>query len=178
MAKKVVRKRNVQKKKASPLIAESPEVIPKDNNSKFNTPQDVILDTIPIEQILKRVGRPTKYDKDVHPLEFIKFSSEGRSLTACAAFMGIHKETVYAWGKDKTKPEFSDAIKVGKVLRLVWWENEGKKGLWAGKSFNAAVYCFSMKNLFTEEYKDRHEVDLGKNTQKTLKLAYSLEDDE
>ncbi|WP_025593070.1 hypothetical protein [Agrobacterium tumefaciens] len=56
------------------------------------------------------------------------------------------------------EPEFSEAVKEGRLLSEAWWAGAGQKGIFLGKDFNATAYVFSMKNRF-RNWKDKQEVD-------------------
>jgi hypothetical protein len=56
---------------------------------------------------------------------------------------------------------------------MIFWEQIGLGGTTGQfKNFNAAAYIFTMKNKF--KWKDKHEIELGEETRKTLNLKYSL----
>ncbi len=46
-----------------------------------------------------------------------------------------------------------------KDLAQAWWEDQGQNGLSMGKDFNATAFIFQMKNRFSDDYRDRHEVE-------------------
>ena len=46
---------------------------------------------------------------------------EGRSLDGCAAILGVHPDSLYAW--QKLHPEFSDAVKAGRAAGTSFWES-------------------------------------------------------
>ena len=41
-------------------------------------------------------------------------------------------------------------------MSLLWWEKEGKDGMWSGKQFNPAVWYMNMKNR--HGWRDKLEV--------------------
>ena len=90
------------------------------------------------------VGRPTKYRKEF--CQMVKDGlAEGLSKEACAGIIGITKETLYQW--EKKYPKFSDSIKQGEMLSLLFWERLGAQGA-AGlvDNFNSSAWIFNMKN--------------------------------
>lgn len=119
-------------------------------------------------------GRPTKYDPKYCD-EIVEFMSDGSSLTGFAAHIMVTRETVYEW--ERKHPDFSDAIKVARQKSQEWWEKAGKSGLFMGKedgTFSQSAWIFNMKARFG--YRDKVEVE--QKTEQTIKLAYSLEEDE
>lgn len=48
-------------------------------------------------------GRPTKYTETLGE-EIIRWMADGYSLTAAAGKIGVSRQTVYAWAKEK--PDF------------------------------------------------------------------------
>lgn len=59
-------------------------------------------------------GRPSKYDKELHPKLAKAYSMAGLTDAQMAEEMGIATPTLYAWKKEHE--EFSNAIKDGKEL--------------------------------------------------------------
>ena len=103
-----------------------------------------------------KMGRPTKYKKEFCDT-VIDNMAEGLSFEACCGVIGISKDTGYRWIKEHD--DFSDAKKRGDVLSQLWWENQGKKGMFWGKDFNATVWVFAMKNR--HDWSDRKDLNLG-----------------
>ena len=58
-------------------------------------------------------GRPTKYDADFHPKQVLKYALLGLTDKQMAGAFEINPDTFYQW--KKKYPEFSDAIKKGKL---------------------------------------------------------------
>jgi hypothetical protein len=91
--------------------------------------------------------------------------SQGYSVTATAAYLGVCKDTLYRWVKEK--PEFSDAISRGYALGLQYFENLliGKTN---GTKRNVDTSCilFILKTRFHKEYGDlqKHEVSVSQIT--------------
>ena len=104
-------------------------------------------------------GRPTKYKKEMCD-EVVKFMSQGFSKAETAAHLGITRETLYQW--EKEKEEFSYAVKEGENQSALWWAKAGMAGM-TGKipGFNATVWIFNMKNR--HGWKDKTEISGGDN---------------
>lgn len=98
-------------------------------------------------------GRPSKYKKDFHPLDFIAHSKQGKSLAQIAYTWDVSRDTVYEWAK--THHEFSDAIKKGREYAEAWYMNLGQTAMIGqatvnGRpiSFQLGVFVWMTKNLF------------------------------
>ena len=66
--------------------------------------------------------------KDFMPSKLVELASEGRSMVQIAKEFGISKGTIYDWGSDATKPEFTEAYKLGQTCFEAYWEEVGQKG--------------------------------------------------
>lgn len=100
-------------------------------------------------------GRPTEY-KPEFCKQIIDFMSNGKSLTAFAASIGHHRDSVYEW--TKVHPEFSDALKKGRAASEAWWESIGIEGtLGQIKNFNPTAFVWMTKNMFG--WKDKTETE-------------------
>ncbi len=119
-------------------------------------------------------GRPTKYLPEMCD-KVRELGELGKSKTQIAASLKITRETLYAWCD--IHPEFSDSVKVAEQLSQAWWEEQGQKGMWGGKKFNATAFIFQMKNRFREDYQDRvdtkHTLDVSAAFIDMLKLVSS-----
>jgi hypothetical protein len=128
----------------------------------------------------KKLGRPSKYDERFCEY-LIEHLSRGLSYETFGACLPDYEEglgpvamrTVYEWEKHDT---FLQAKKDGWELCRAFWEKQGNKGLWGGKSFVSPVWIFNMKNRFG--WTDKKEIDLGDKTIDAVKLAYALQDDD
>jgi len=102
-------------------------------------------------------GRPTKYDPAMCE-QATAFMAQGFSKAETSAHLGITRETLYQW--EKEKPEFSYAIKEGENQSALWWAKMGMAGM-SGKiaGFNATVWIFNMKNR--HGWADRTDVNHG-----------------
>lgn len=135
----------------------------KKSKPAINTPDNYVF------------GRPTKYKKEFGP-EVLKRCMSGELITTASicCFLEISRDTFYEW-LDKFE-DFSDSIKKAKEYRMQTMEEHGLKGVWGGKAFNGVPWIFLMKNMFPEEYRDRHEIKHGNADDKDFKFAFNLDE--
>lgn len=96
------------------------------------------------------MGTPNKYNQDMCKTA-LKVLSDGESLVAVCAELGITRETLRVW-RD-THKEFRDAINVGLIKAQRIWEKIGRDGVVGNyDKFGAAPWIFTMKNRFREDY--------------------------
>jgi hypothetical protein len=102
------------------------------------------------------MGRPTKYDAS-YCEQIVGFGKEGMSKAEMANAFDVTRETLDEWAK--RYPDFSDALHRAREASLAWWEDQARRGLPMGSSFNAALWAKSMNGRFpAEPYRDRQEV--------------------
>lgn len=118
------------------------------------------------------MGRPTKYLPE-HCQMLIEHMATGLSFESFAAVAKVDRDTIYNW--IEIHPDFSDAKKQAFEESRLFWEKKGIEGLFSeseydantkissSKSMNAAVWIFTMKNRFPEEWKDKHETEHSGN---------------
>lgn|GEM_PF-2332992 len=104
--------------------------------------------------VKKKRGPKTKYRAEMCD-EVIEYFKQGMSLTEVAVKIGVTRETVYQW--IKSKPEFSEAMTIGRELSQAWWEGKGRTNL-ENKEFNHVCWFMNMKNRFHKDWKDKHEI--------------------
>lgn len=104
----------------------------------------------------RHAGQPTKYKPEYCDM-LIKHMSKGFSYESFAGVVDVDRDTLYAW--EKVQPQFSDSKKKAFAKCMLFWENKGILGQDFGKDFNAAVWCFNMKNRFG--WKDKFEADIS-----------------
>lgn len=103
-------------------------------------------------------GRPSGFKLE-YCQAAISLGEEGKSKAQIARALGVSRQTLDNWA-DK-EPEFLDALAHARDLALAWWEDQGQRGIWSGKEFNATAFGLQMKNRFPDDYGDRqhHTVD-------------------
>lgn len=90
---------------------------------------------------------PEDWDKDVYSLYL-----DGASDTEIKSLFKLSNDLFDRWIEDE--PEFSEAIKRGRVDSQCWWEQKGRKNL-DNLKFNSTLWYMNMKNRF--KWKDKHE---------------------
>lgn len=94
-------------------------------------------------------GRPSKYS-EAYCEQIVSLMATGLSLTAAAAELDIHRDTVYAW--ESSIPEFSDAIKLARGKRTLKLE---KDLLSASDGPTVTSRIFALKNACAEEWREK-----------------------
>jgi hypothetical protein len=92
------------------------------------------------------LGRPTKYQAKYCD-DVIEHMATGLSFASFAGVIGVHKDTLNHWVN--TIEEFAEAKGIGMSKNLLYWEEEGRRGLWEekdGPKFNSRVWSINMKN--------------------------------
>lgn len=115
----------------------------------------------PIKPESRPVGRPSDYRPEYCD-KIIEFMGDGSSLTAFAASLGTHRDTIHEWAK--VHPEFSDSKKAAEAVSEEWWERQGKNGLinkYQGDNINSAVWIFTMKARFKWRDTDNQSIKIA-----------------
>jgi hypothetical protein len=71
--------------------------------------------------------------------------TDGYSFESFAGTIGVGRRVLFNW--QNTHPEFKDAHDRASCAALLWWERVGRAGM-ASRTFNTAVWIFTMKNMF------------------------------
>jgi transposase-like protein len=103
------------------------------------------------------VGRPSKYKPEYCERVLQMARETGAGPAEYAAEFDVARETLYDWAA--SHEEFSTVLKRAKDLEQAWWEQTGKKGLFADK-FNAMVWKTSMQSRFRPDYTERQQTEL------------------
>jgi hypothetical protein len=102
----------------------------------------------------RAVGQPTKYRQEY--CDSVKtFMGQGYSLTAFAGSIRVSRETVYEW--ERVIPEFSDAVKSARAMRVMCLEGGLLSGDAASPQITARI--FALKNACPPEWRDKHEFE-------------------
>lgn len=100
-------------------------------------------------------GRPSEYNPTLGN-EVIELMATGLSLTAAAAAIGFHRDTMYDWAEKY--PEFSDAVKLGKGKRVHKLETD----LLAAKDGPTVTSrIFALKNADPTEWREKVAAELS-----------------
>lgn len=97
-------------------------------------------------------GRPSEY-RDELANEIIALMAMGLSVTASAANLGFHRDTLYEW--EKQHPTFSDALKLGRGKRVLFLE---KRLLTEDSGPKVTASIFALKNADANEWREKHEI--------------------
>jgi hypothetical protein len=100
-------------------------------------------------------GRPTDFTPTLGE-EILSLMSEGLSLAAAAAEVGIHRQRVYDW--ETKHPEFADTICLARSKRQLFLE---RRLLSATGAPIVTSTIFALKNAAPDDWRDKSEVDHG-----------------
>lgn len=102
-----------------------------------------------------RLYRESKYKQEFVD-EAIPFLSQGYSLQAFAAHLGVSREAVYLW-KEK-HVDFCEAVEAGQAAAALFWEGALIENAVHGTG-NATSCIFGVKNRSQHEWREKQEVD-------------------
>jgi transposase len=101
-------------------------------------------------------GRPTDF-RPIYCDLVIEALSEGKSLTAFAAEIGVARSTINYWMEHH--PTFSEAAKKAKAKCASWWENRAREAAMnGGANGQVTAIIFGLKNMAADDWRDRHDV--------------------
>ena len=120
-----------------------------------------------VRELSRKVGRPTKYRK-AFCSQLVEHMSEGYSFESFVSVIGVNRDTLYRWCKEKK--EFSDSKKLGTELNLRFWEKVGIDLALGRIKGNTAAWIFNMKNRHSDLFKERQEIvqEIGEGTKSLL----------
>lgn len=99
------------------------------------------------------MARPTDFTPSMGD-EILAAMSEGLSLAAAAAELGIHRQRVYEW--ESRHPEFADTIKLARVKRQAFLE---RRLLSAKEGPVVTSTIFALKNAAAQDWRDVQAVE-------------------
>lgn len=96
----------------------------------------------------------TKFNPETHPLQYIKYSFEGKAPVEIAKIFGISKITLHNWAE--AYASFYDAYHIGATAYEAFWVSKGVNNLDSTR-FNTPLYKFLTGNLigFSEKTESR-----------------------
>jgi hypothetical protein len=104
-------------------------------------------------------GRPTKYDP-AYCEQVIAAGEAGLSLRAFAGSLRVARSTINEW--IGVHPEFAEAVETYKSVLGLAWELKQLKAIEEGSPPGAAtLIIFGLKNLVSDEWRDKREVEHG-----------------
>jgi len=116
-------------------------------------------------------GRPSKYNEAYDNL-IIEEMSQGKSIAAFAAEIGVARSTIQEW--EKQYPTFSVALKTGKAKCAAWWEDRLRQIAMDPKAGHVTAAIFGLKNMAADDWKDKHEMEhSGNMTVQVVKFSES-----
>ena len=98
-----------------------------------------------------QVGRPTKYT-EAECDRVLAVMETGLSLTAFAGSIGVARSTINVWMAEH--PEFSEAVKIGKAMRVNYLERRLLDGEFGPR---VTSHIFALKNADPEEWSDKQQ---------------------
>ncbi len=105
-------------------------------------------------------GRPPDYNPDFHPVEIIRWMSEGLTAVEVAKKWGITTRTINEWANNHK--EFSLAYRRAREYCSAWFLEKGRQGLFTeeGVRFDARLLAMMLK--YSGVNVDEREIQLPK----------------
>jgi hypothetical protein len=104
----------------------------------------------------RKPGRPSLYDPRYCD-EVIVHMEQGYSLASFSDYILVNRDTIHEW--TRVHPDFSDAVARGKAARLKFWEKLGiEVAQTGGNGSQATMVIFGLKNMGSDEWRDKQEV--------------------
>lgn len=95
------------------------------------------------------MGRPTDWTPTLGE-EILSLMTQGLSLAAAAAELGVHRQRVYEW--EAKHSDFADTVKLGRVKRQLFLE---RRLLTADAGPVVTSTIFALKNASREDWQER-----------------------
>ena len=86
----------------------------------------------------------------------IEHCKDGASITSFGASVGVSRTTITNWQHEF--PDFAEAVQIAKAHAAAWWEKAARHTAVTGDG-NATLCIFGMKNMATDDWRDRKEVE-------------------
>lgn len=100
------------------------------------------------------MARPSKYDP-AYCEQIVEHMADGASVLSFAAEIDVARSTINEWATQH--PEFSEALIRGKAKCAAWWERTAR-GVASTGTGNAPMCIFGLKNMSSEDWRDKTEV--------------------
>lgn len=98
-------------------------------------------------------GRPSEYNPVYCDL-VIEAMTDGKSLTAFAAEIGVARSTINYWMD--SYPEFSEAVNIAKAKCAAWWEERGRLAATTGGApGQVTAIIFGLKNMAADDWREK-----------------------
>lgn len=108
----------------------------------------------------RKRGRPSDYRPEYCDL-VIERAKEGKSLESFAAHINTSRTSLFRWRQEY--PEFEEAVQIAKLHQLDWWENRALEIASGEIKGNHVLVIFALKNVGSDTWKDRQEVNVTNN---------------
>lgn len=123
----------------------------KESKEKKNDSKSVVKIPIYSKEIALSSYDPT------YCYKVIDFCKSGKSLTAFAASLGVTRSTINKWAE--RFEDFAYAIEVALSQAQSAWEDIAIDQAKGDNKGNGMTLQFMMKNQFSDEYKDKQEIE-------------------
>jgi len=111
------------------------------------------------EIVVSNWGKTATIYSDRMCCDVVQFCAKGKTLTAFAAFTGIHLSTLKKWRA--VHPEFKSACEAAKEAQLAYMEHLALGQVDGTVKGSTTALMFLLKNQFKDQYKDKVEVEHG-----------------
>lgn len=134
--------------------------------------QTATWDPLEPEQAIRLRGRPSAYQEDFDVM-VREAMAEGYSLSGFAGRIGLARQTINKWCEEH--PSFGEACARGKSARLYWWETKALEvAATGGQGSQATMIIFGLKNMGSDEWKEKHEVAHSGNISLSALISDSM----
>jgi hypothetical protein len=92
-----------------------------------------------------KLGRPSKYDSEVHPRQVLALMKMGYSMVQVASKLNLILSNLMDWSQNH--PEFSRALILGNQACETWWIGALRQGMFH-PNFKVSAWAMFMGNKF------------------------------